>query len=101
MGQLFRRTVWKSDEEVRRSKTWLLPLFGHSVDRSESGSRETERSTWALWPLYRRWSVSDDEGRIVERKRRFAIFSDEIARSGERTFKLLGLPIIERMPAEG
>jgi hypothetical protein len=37
------------------------------------------------------------DGRLLERHRRFAIFSDQQGRSGSRTFRVLGIPIVERM----
>jgi hypothetical protein len=46
--------------------------------------------------LYQRVETLDRNGQLVDRRRRFLIFSDRLDEHGTRTLSILGLPILER-----
>jgi hypothetical protein len=81
------------------SETWVFPLFGHSHGtRNARGGPGATRSYYSvLWPLYSREEHRSPEGALLERYRRFLVFSDHLDPAGKRTFKMLGIPIMERL----
>lgn len=81
-----------------RTKTAFYPLFRVSTERQDTESApaaETRQSLWVLWPLYSRQEVADAGGKLVERYRRFLVFSDRLDRNGVRTLRLFGVPVSE------
>jgi hypothetical protein len=81
--------------EVERD--WYFPLY-MSTRRAPASAAAGETSRWftLLWPLYEREEVRAADGQLLERHRRFLLFSDSYEH-GRRTFRLFGIPIIERL----
>ena len=97
-------------------RAWLFGLFdlrrrpvrivtGPTPEGEDSPPERTEihRSVrllgWRFLSAYTRSSVHSAEGVLLARSRRLLIFSHGRNRSGERVFKLLGLPLVKRQPA--
>lgn len=78
--------------EVERD--WYFPVYMST--RRAPASGETSRWFALLWPLYERQEVRAADGELLERHRRFLLFSDSYE-GGRRTFRLFGIPIIERL----
>jgi hypothetical protein len=82
-------------------KTWLFGLFDVRRRTSEEkGEIRKSVTVLGLGPLslYRHQSVTSLEGKPLERKGRFLIFSEELKRSGKRSFGILGIPITSQIP---
>jgi hypothetical protein len=79
-------------------KAWtaVFPFFVHTRGPAADSPGVTREWLSILWPLYDRTERRTPDGRLVERSRRFAIFSDRLDESGTRTLKILGIPVIER-----
>jgi hypothetical protein len=81
-----------------KTKTFVVPFFLHTRESERQPSDVTREWLSILWPLYSRTERRAADGRLVERHRRFAFFSDSLDESGTRTFRILGIPVIERTP---
>ena len=57
---------------------------------------DTESDLNVLWPIFARKQTVSSSGEIVERTRRFLIFTDHV-KGDKRTLRILGLPIMERI----
>ena len=79
----------------RRSVRALYPFFSRSKETYSNGGA-TEEKMNVLWPIYARKQVVSKNGKVIERSRRFLLFSDHI-RGNTRTMRILGLPIMERI----
>lgn len=73
----------------------VFPLFSASDHRTADQAQET--SLHILWPLYKRSELRDATGALLERQRRFLIFSDALERSGRRTLRVLGIAVRETL----
>lgn len=81
--------------DVNWNKTGLFPIF-HSMNSKLSNNRL--KSVIDLFcSIYRKEIILSDEGKLLERKRRFLIFSDELKHDGKRLFKIFDSIISERM----
>ena len=72
-----------------------------AMDTSEEkGEVRKSRTVLGLGSLslYRHQSVESLEGKPLERKGRFLIFTEELKRSGKRSFGILGIPITSQIP---
>jgi hypothetical protein len=72
----------------------VFPLFSTSQHRAKDQART---SLEILWPFYKRSELRDATGALLERQRRFLIFSDELARGGRRTLRVLGIAVRETL----
>lgn len=98
-----------SNEE---SYTWLLNYYNYKSESKSTlnifpfyGATEevdyqretTKESMWIVWPFYSREREIGNNGKVIAKNNRFLIFSNDLGRSGKRTFSVLGQVISERM----
>ena len=95
-SRLWLAPYYRSDSPHHSTRA-LFPLYMGRTKR-DPATDEVEVSTSLLWPLYRRVVHRDSEGNLLERYRRFLIFSDKLERDGSRLFSILGIAIVERIP---
>ena len=76
---------------------WLTPFFETSHEERASGEIIDRWSLLAY--AYTRRETRSADGALLERYRRFLVFSDRLARDGSRVFSLLGIPVRERTAA--
>jgi hypothetical protein len=97
------RTLWAfpylEEESPNGSQRSVPGLFDKERWRVEETGEITKKLSIAS-ELYLREETRSSGGRLLERNRRFLIFSDERDREGGRTFKLLGIPVMERVEGE-
>jgi len=105
----------RQDEET--SGFWLAPFLYASSSkgfkmtfvglfdmrrRSIAGTEDIHTSFTVLGfrnlSVFRRQAVTSADGKLLERKRRFLIFSDELDASGKRSLKILGKSLVSRKP---
>lgn len=80
---------------IHQDSTMLFPLF--SVSRKGGvDATPTTRNLHLLWPLYQRKVKTSGDGEVLDRYRRFLIFSDERESTGARKFSILGFVVSER-----
>jgi len=84
------------EQSPRRDEIVVFPLFSSTTSKYDIGHGR-EESFEVLWPLYSRTEVYDEAGKLLDRNRRFAIFSDTLDREGARTFRVLGIVVRERL----
>lgn len=75
----------------------LVPFYGWR-EQTPSATHERTESSWLMLGAYSRSETFDADGHRVHRNRRFLLFGDELDRNGTRTFRVFGIPIVERMP---
>jgi hypothetical protein len=82
------------------SETTFFPVWlkSHGTRRAHGPPGSTRSYSSILWPIYSREEHRSPEGELLERYRRFLIFSDRLdVNEKARTFSILGIPILERM----
>lgn len=79
-------------------KTSFFPFFSTewAISKVKDEKQKTTR-TEILGPLYSNKAVRNELGAILERERNFLIFSDVLNGRGERSLKILGTVIAERI----
>ncbi len=85
---------------TRGSETSILGFFGMR-SYNERATDTIKQSLWVLGydviSIYQREETTSRNGDLLNRERRFLIFSDNWEHSGKRAFRILGIPIMERM----
>ena len=89
---LFILTYYRTRSAVRES-TGVFPFYAVAEER---GSSRRKHSWSVLWPLYERVEVVDEGGALLSRQRRFLLFSDALDEEGNRTLRIIGIPVVER-----
>ena len=77
----------------QKNQTAIFPLFSFKDQLLPNGSHR--KSDWALWPIYSKKETTSVYGEVLTRKRRFLVFTDELAEDGSRTMSILGIPVRE------
>jgi len=76
-------------------KNGLFPLY--EVKQSQLSQNRLKSVIDLFWFIYRKETITSENGKLLERNRRFLIFSDELKNDGKRLFKILGNIISERV----
>jgi hypothetical protein len=83
-------------QSENKSTLNVFPFYG--VTEEVNYQRETTKeSMWVVWPFYARERKSGNDGKVIAKNNRFLIFSNNLERSGKRTFSIFGKVITERM----
>lgn len=85
----------RSNDQV---KTSFFPFF--STEWAASKEKDEKKETVQieiLGPLYSKKTVRNQSGLLLERERNFLIFSDVLNSKGERSLKILGAVMAERI----
>lgn len=83
-------------ESPRVTRRMVPGLFDREKSLSEK-TGETRKKLAIFSDLYLREETRSSSGMLLERNRQFLIFSDERERDGGRIFRLLGIPVMERV----
>ena len=78
---------------ARHETAGVFPFY--EVGEARASGRK-QHSLSVLWPLYERNEVVDEQGTLLRRQRRFLLFSDALDEDGNRTLRILGIPVMER-----
>ena len=81
--------------EPKWEKTGIFPIY--QFKQSQLSKNRSKSVIDMFCFMYRKEIITSEDGKLLERKRRFLIFSDELNSEGKRLFKILGNIISERV----
>jgi len=91
----FRLFTYYQQKEPAYEKTGLFPIY--QFQHSQLSRNRTKSVIDLFWFIYRRETITSESNQLLERKRRFLIFSDELQSDGKRQFKILDKIVSERV----
>jgi len=84
-----------TEKKLNKKSKGIFPFYHYVV--SNKGNNEKGYVIELFASLYKKELVLSENGKIIEKKRRFLFFSDELNRNGKRQFKIFDSVISERM----
>jgi len=93
--QSFRIFNYYQEVTPKRETTGFFPLY--QFQQSKLSRCRTENVFDLFWFIYRKKTITSESNKLLERTRRFLIFSDELKNDGRRLFKILDTIVSERV----